>query len=203
MELAAIGTLVGITKSVIDIVKSVSPTFRDRSAQEKLHDGFAELYGRIDILSVQLEQSENLTRMVPAWIELADRIGRSFYRRPSEMNASEVQILDRDLRDLMNESIRDHFSSTFFSVQFDRLPEVPLKLDLFRDRLKTLDRTISNVPPGDVDALNALWPQIRTHFNDARNAASDIERLAEDVHGKLIRELRDAAKLGLGELAAT
>ena len=203
MELAAIGALVGITKSVIDIVKSVGSAMRDRSAQDKLNAGVAELYGRIDILSVQLEQSENLTRMVPAWIELANRIGRSLYGEPSKMTASEVQIVEGDLRDLMHESIRDHFSSTFFREQFDKLPDVPLKLELFRDRLKTLDRTISNMAPGDLSALSALWPQIRTHFNEAQNTARDIERLAEDLHGELIKELRDAAKLGLGELAVT
>jgi hypothetical protein len=188
---------------VIEIVKSVGSVMRDRSAQDALNAGVAELYGRIDILSVQLEQSEDLTRMVPAWIEFSSRIGRSLYGNPSEMTANEVQIFEGDLRQLMQKSIRDHFSSTFFETQFDRLPEAPLKLELFRDRLKTLDATISNVAPGNRDALSAQWPQIRTHFNDAQNAAVQIDRLAEDLHGKLIRELRDAAKLGLGELAAT
>jgi len=112
-----------------------------------------------------------------------------------------MQILDRDLRSLIHESIRDHFSATFFRSKFDRLPDVPLKLEIFRDRLHTLDKTVSAVQPSSVQTLQALWPQITTQFNDARNAAHEIQRIADDLQGKLIQELSDAAKDGLAELA--
>ena len=101
----------------------------------------------------------------------------------------------------MNDSIRDHFSATFFDASFDQLPDVPLRVEIFRDRIRTLDRTISTVQPGNLASLQALWPQITTQFNDTRNAAHEIQRLAEDIHGQLIRELELTASQGLTELA--
>lgn len=199
MDLATIGSLLSITKAVIEVVQGVGSFFSGSSDKERLKAGFTQLYGRVDVLAAQLEQCESLTRMVPAWLELANRM--PFWQQPSALDEREAQILDRDLRGLINDSIRDHFSATFFHSKFDQLPDVPLKLELFRDRLRTLDRTISTVQPGNLQSLQALWPQITTQFNDTRNSASDIQRLAEDLQGRLINELRDAAKQGLAELA--
>lgn len=198
MDLITIGSLLGITKSLIDVVGGVGSFFSLSSTKDTLKSGFAQLYGRIDVLSVQLEQCESLTRMVPAWLELANRM--PMWQQPSPSDQRGAQLLDQDMRSLINDSIRDHFSATFFNSKFDQLPNVPLKLDIFRDRLRTLDRTISTVQPGNVQSLVALWPQITTQFNDTRNAASEIQRLAEDLQGQLIDELRDAAKQGLSQL---
>ena len=197
-ELAAIGALVGITKSLIEIAKDLGSLFSGSSGKERLTAQLAQLYGRIDVLAVQLEQSEQLTRMVPAWLELANRM--PMWQKPSGIDGKEAKILDRDLRSLIHESIRDHFSATFFQSSFDQLPEVPLKLEIFRDRLRTLDKTISTVQPGNIQSLEALWSQITTQFNDTRNAATEIHRLADEVQGRLIKELRDAAKQGLEDL---
>jgi len=199
MDVAMIGSLVAITKSVIEIVKGVGSFFSGSSAKEKLEAGFSQLYGRIDVLSVQLEQSENLTRMVPAWIEVANRM--PIWQQPTALDHHEMQLLDRDLRGLMHDSIRDHFSATFFQSHFDRLPGVSMKLEVFRERLRTLDRTVSTVQPGNVQTLEALWPTITTQFNDARNTASEIQILADDLQGQLIKELREAAQQGLVLLA--
>lgn len=200
MDIATIGSLLGITKSVIEIIKGVGSIFSASSGKEKLKDGFSQLYGRIDVLSVQLEQCESLTRMVPAWLELANHM--PMWQQPSAISPREAQILEQDLRRLIDDSIRDHFSTAFFQSKFDRLPDVPLKIEIFRDRLRTLDRTISAIQPGSTQALVALWPQITTQFNDARNTAYEIQRIADDLQGRLIQELRDAAQQGLTELAS-
>lgn len=199
MEIATIGSLVSITKSLLDLVKGINSRISDNSIRQQLRAEFTHLYARMDDLSVQLDQSERLTRMVPAWLELANRM--PLWQQPLALGNAEAQNLDRDMRSLLDNSIRDHFSSTFFDSQFDRLPDVPLKLEIFRERLRTLDRTVSTVQPGNTQSLEALWPQITTHFNDARNTAYEIQRLADDVHGRLINELRDAAKQGLAELS--
>lgn len=198
MDIVTIGSLIGITKSLVEVLKDAGRLFSGSSAKAKLESAFAELYERIEVLSVQLEQSEGLTRMVPAWLELANRM--PMWQEVTAIEHREAQILDQDLRNLINDSIRDHFSATFFRSNFDRLPGVPVKLEIFRDRLHTLDRTVSTVQPGNVESLKALWPQLTTQFNDARNAAYEIQRIADDLQGQLIQELRDAAKEGLVEL---
>jgi hypothetical protein len=198
VSLATIGTLLAITNSVIEVIKGAGSLFSGASAKEKLKTAVTQLYGRIDELSLQLEQCESLTRMIPAWLELANRM--PLWQQPAGMDEREQQLLDRDLRSLIHESMRDHFSGTFFNSRFDKLPDIPLKLEIFRDRLRTLDRTISAVQPGHVPSLVALWPQITTQFNDARNAACAIQQHAEDLQGRLIQELREAARQGLDEL---
>jgi hypothetical protein len=196
--LATIGTLLAITNSVIEVIKGLGSFLSGSSAKEKLKTTVAQLYGRIDALGVQLAQCEELTRMVPAWLELAKRM--PLWKKPDSLDDREAQLLDDDLRSLIHESMRDHFSGTFFNSRFDQLPDIPLKLEIFRERLRTLDRTISAVQPSHPPSLIGLWPQITTQFNDARNTAFEIQHLAEDLQGRLIQELRDAARQGLAEL---
>jgi nitrogen fixation-related uncharacterized protein len=156
-----------------------------------MKDSFAVFSGRLEILSIQLEQSESLTRMVPAWLEVANRM--PVWRSAGDLTPDDVQRLDGDLRSFINDSVRDHFSTTFFRSNFNQLPEVEKKLDIFRAKLKDLDRTVSAIPPGNVEVFKGLWAAMTTQFNDLRNAAWEISQLADDVQGNLIRELREAA----------
>jgi hypothetical protein len=133
--------------------------------------------------------------MVPAWLEVANLL--PVWRSASDLSHDDFRRLDGDLRRLVHESLRDHFSGTFFRTEFGKLPGIPPKIDILRDRLRTLDRTVSSIPPGNVDAFRALWQVITTHFNDCRNAATDVLRLAEDTQGDLIKELDEAATVGL------
>jgi hypothetical protein len=198
VEIATIGSLVGITKGLIDIVKGAGSFFSGGPAKDTVTLQVAKLYGRIEQLAIQLEQCERLTRTVPAWMGIADRM--PMWAQVSSLSPERAQSLDRDLRGLIDESVRDTFSGTFFRSDVDRLPDIPDQIRIFRARLTSLDTTISAIPPGNLPALQALWGQITTQFNDARNSARDIQRRAEDLQADLIRELREAASDGLGAL---
>ena len=200
VDIATIGTLVTITKGLVEIIKGIGSFFGGASDKTKLSGEFRTLYGRIDVLALQLEQCERLTRSVPAWLELANRM--PMWGDPATLEANQAQTVDRDLRSLIHESVRDHFSGTFFQTDFNRLPDVPVQLEIFRARLRTLDQTVSAIQPGNIQALRALWAQITTQFNDARNTAWEIQRKAEDLQGALIQELREAAASGLKEMNA-
>jgi hypothetical protein len=199
MDPALIGSLITYTTSLIDIVKQVRSAF-SHSSRDSVATSLRQMYERVNVLSEQLAQSERLTRMVPAWLELANRM--PVWQQASDLDPRDARALDADLRSLVNDSIRDHFSATFFRSSFDRLPDVPLRVQIFRDRITTLDRTVSTVQPGNFASLQALWPQITTQFNDTRNAAYEIQRLADDLHGQLIDELREASAQGLQQLPA-
>lgn len=200
VDIATIGTLVTITKGLVEIIKGIGSFFGGASDKLKLSREFRTLYSRIDMLALQLEQCERLTRNVPAWLELANRM--PLWGDPEHLEVNQAQSIDRDLRSLIHESVRDHFSGTFFQTDFNRLPDVPVQVEIFRAQLRTLDQTVSAIQPGNIQALKAMWSQITTQFNDARNTAWDIQRKAEDLQGSLIRELRDAAASGLKELNA-
>jgi hypothetical protein len=200
--LTTIGTLVGITKAAVDTLKGLRDLFDAKDAKrianesqakfEKVDEDFAAFHKRLGILALQLEQSEALTRMVPAWFEVANRM--PVWKSVNDLTREDIQHLDNDLRSFLHESIRDHFSTTFFSTNFDQLPGIERLLDIFRAKLGDLDHTVSAIPPGNVDVFKGLWPTITTQFNDLRNAAGQVSSQADDVHSALIRELRESAK---------
>lgn len=55
-------------------------------------------------------------------------------------------------------------------------------------------RPVTAVPPGNAPAFKALWASLSTQFNSLTNRALEIERLAEDLQGSLVRELVQASK---------
>jgi hypothetical protein len=202
IALAVIGTLVGITKSVVETIKNLKDLFATKDSKRisneaetkllSIKDNFSNFYGRMDILSIQLEQSTVLTKMVPAWLEVASLM--PVWTAVENLTNDDIRRIDMDLRRFMHDSIRDHFSSTFFGKNFDKLPDVENHLVIFRAKLKDLDRTVSAIPPSNSAAFKSLWPSITTQFNDLRNAAFDTSNLAEQLQGQLIHELRDSAQ---------
>jgi hypothetical protein len=198
VDLTAIGTLATIAVSVVSAAKGLKDllagrrgTDQEESTLNALQTAFNEYNGRMRVLAEQLEQSERLTRMVPAWLELADRM--PVWKQASDLNDHEAKTVLDDLRGFIHESIRDHFSGTFFHTDFAELPNIPEKLNVFRARLKTIDGTLS--PITNTAGLRAFWPQIATQLNDAVNAARDIQQDADNIQGDLIREIRDAANI--------
>jgi hypothetical protein len=205
VDIATIGALVGLGKGVAEAIKAISGLFGTRDDRKivtesppkmaALQAALNQYQGRMRVLAEQLRQAESLTRMVPAWLEVANLL--PVWRNASDLSQEDCRRLDGDFRRLVNDSLRDHFSGTFFRTEFGKLPGIPPKIDNLRDRLTTLDRTVASIPPGNIDGFRALWPSITTHFNDCRNAASDVLRLAEDVQGNLIKELAEAATVDL------
>jgi len=171
--ITTIGALVGITKAVVDTLKSLRDLFDARDAKrianesqakiEKVNENFAAFHKRLEILSLQLEQSEALTRMVPAWLEVASLM--PVWKGVNDSTQEDIRRLDSDLRSFIHESVRDHFSTTFFRTNFDQLPEVERQLDIFRAKLRDLDRTVSAIPPGNSEVFKGLWATITISVN--------------------------------------
>lgn len=196
IELATIGTLVSIGKNVIDAVKALkgAVSLKDNESDEKmkaLEEAFNNFSGRISVLAEQLEQSERLTRQVPAWLEVASRM--PMWKSIEQMDEREAKDTLEDLKRFIFDSIRDHFSGTFFHTDFDKLPELQRKIEFFRDRLTTLDNSLKPIAPGNLAVFKGMWPQIVTQFNDATNSASEIQRQADDVQAELIKELKETS----------
>jgi hypothetical protein len=140
-----------------------------------------------EFASKGLEQSERLNRMIPAWDAYANQI--HIWKQLSDMTPEEAQRIHVALGQLVNSSIRDQFSATFFRTEFDTLPAMEDKLKEFRTNLNNLDRTLRALPAGNFEAFKALWPNITVEFNNLRTSGYEVGRLAEDIHGKLIDEL--------------
>jgi hypothetical protein len=130
--------------------------------------------------------------MLNAWLEVARLM--PMWSDVNRLTSDDIRRIDSDLRGFISESVGDHFSSIFFSSNFDKLPGIERKIDIFRAKLNDLDRTINAIPPGNTEVFKGLWGTITTQFNDLRNMAQEISRLADDIQGSLIHELRDAAQ---------
>jgi hypothetical protein len=147
---------------------------------------------RLEGLAMQLQQSERLTRMIPTWEAYANQI--PMVGDINTLSDAEAQGVHVALRQLIESSIRDQFSGTFFRSEFDTLPGMERQLDFFREHLKNLDRTVSTIPAGNLGAFRVLWPNLSVEFNNLRNSGYDVRRLAEDIHGKLIDELLESTR---------
>jgi hypothetical protein len=192
-----IGSLVTISKTFLDsfvVLKGLMPSRGGPSdvALTAMRDTIDRFQTRLEGLAIQLQQSERLTRMIPAWEAYANEV-----TPVADINTiaeTEAQRIHVALRNLIESSIRDQFSGTFFRSQFDSLPGMERELDVFRAHLGNLDRTVSTIPAGNLGAFKALWPSLSVQFNDLRNSGYQVRRLAEDINGKLIDELLDSTR---------
>lgn len=192
-----IGSLVTISKTFLDsfvVLKGLLPS-RGSSAEvavTAMRDTIDQFQTRLEGLAIQLQQSERLTRMIPAWEAYATEVTPvADITTVSDVEAQRIHVA---LRNLIESSIRDQFSGTFFRSQFDALPGLESQLTVFRAHLNNLDRTVSAIPAGNLAAFRALWPSLSIQFNELRNSGYSVRRLAEEIHARLIDELLESTR---------
>jgi hypothetical protein len=202
-----VGSLIGISKSFLDafsalrkLVSDTKATGTDKAFVE-MRDKANQFQTRLEGLAIQLEQTERLTRMIPAWEAYANQIPA--WKDMAKIPDEEAQQIHVGLRQLVDSSIRDQFSGTFFRTEFDNLPDMRRRIDIFRAHITNLDRTCSGIPAGNLLAFRSLWSSISTEFNNLKNAAYDVRRNAEDVQAQLIDELLSSSQEARKFLAAT
>ena len=191
-----IGSLIGISKTFLEtfaLLKKVVGESRGGESATILSDmreKVNQFQTRLEGLAIQLEQTERRTRMIPAWEAYANQI--EVWKNVADTNSvpdPEAQRIHVSLRQLVDSSIRDQFSGTFFRTDFDDLPDMKRLIDIFRAHVTNIDRTCSGIPAGNLQAFRALWSSIGTEFNNLKNAAYEVRRHAEDLQGRLIAEL--------------
>jgi hypothetical protein len=187
VPLTEIGTLVSIVKGLLDLVKSGSSLLGRKDSPQLLQP----LQQRIAIISEQLQNSIALTKLLPLWLKEHE----AFDLFADKLDDEKVRSLDTKLRELIRDSVHDHFSSAFFRTNFKSLPPVSVAIDKFREKLKTLETQIDFVPPGDAAAWRHSWPVIKVRMSDLRRAAVEVENLAEQAQADVVRELREAGEV--------
>jgi hypothetical protein len=123
----------------------------------ELREKVDRFQARLEGLAIQLEQTDRLTRMVPAWEAYANQL--QVWKDVPNLPEAEAQQIHVALRQLIESSIRDQFSGTFFRTDFDDLPGIKSLIDIFRASANNVDRTCSGIPAGNLQAFRALWPQ--------------------------------------------
>jgi hypothetical protein len=188
-----VGSLVTISKGVLDTFGSLRKLLEQKSpdaatvAAAELTERIDHFQARLEGIAIQLQQAERLTRMIPAWEAYANQI--STWKDVPTVPDADAQQIHVALSQLIDSSIRDQFSGTFFRTDFDDLPDMRRLIDIFRAHITNLDRTISGIPAGNLHAFRALWPSISTEFNNLKNSSYEVRRRAEDIQGDLIAEL--------------
>lgn len=198
-EIAAAGALVLLAKNLVDTIKGLGDVLRASRRNEREVARFKDLLTQVDKynhrlgdLARQLEQSERLTRQVPAWLEVANRM--PLWQTSDQLEMRDIKKLDEELRQFVFDSVQDHFSATFFHTDFSALPDVVTELKIFRSFLTEFDKTLSAVPRGNVEAFRSLWSSLATQFTSLTNKAWELRRLAEELQGQLVRELVESAQ---------
>jgi hypothetical protein len=203
-----IGSLVTISKGVLDSLKIVNDLFKSQkknsnSSSETVVSNLKEqvdsFQSRLEGLAIQLQQSEKLTRMIPAWEATANNI--HVVGDISSLSNEEALRIHVSLRNLIDASVRDTFSSTFFRSDFAALPGMGVQIEVFRSHIKNLDRTVSTIPAGNLEVFKSLWPSLSVEFNNVRNAGYEIRNKSEDLQARLIEELLESTREARKSLA--
>jgi len=185
--LTEVGVLVGIVKALVDVAKTGTDLFGKR--QKATAESVEKLKERIAGIAEQLQQSVALSNLLPIWLK--DHANVDLFT--DKLSNDDVKVLDSKLRQLISDSVHDHFSGTFFRTSFACLPGVEAGISRFRERLIALEQQIDGITPGDAVAWRRTWPLIKSRMSDLRIEAVKINTLASEIHSQLVQELRQAA----------
>src|SRR5437867_4238394 len=185
-----IGALVGIVKTLLEAGKTGWELFGGAS-KKSTAESVKKTQERLAGIADQLFQSMALSKMLPIWLK--EHATVDLYTE--DLSDDEVKLLDSRLRQLISDSIHDHFSGTFFRTIFAVLPGVEAGIKTFRDKLLALETQLNGIPPGDATSWRRAWPIVKMRMQDLRLEAVKLDNVADEVHASLVRELRDAASL--------
>ena len=186
--LTEIGILVTIVKNLGDIAKTGGDLFGGKKKAEETASAVIDLKGRISGIAEQLHESVVLSKMLPIWKKDYEK----FDIFKNNLSDDDVRMLDAKLRELIDDSIHDHFSGTFFRTSFADLQEVDKAISGFRERLTDLEKQLKGIAPGNAEAWRYSWPTLKVRLQDLRQKADTVYDLADDAHSALIKELREA-----------
>jgi gas vesicle protein len=186
-----VGALVGILKALLEAAKSGRELLGGGASKKATAEAVRKTQDRLAGIADQLFQSVALSKMLPIWLK--EHATVDLYT--DALSDDEVKLLDSRLRQLISDSIHDHFSGTFFRTSFAVLPGVEAGIKGFRDRLLALETQLNGIPPGDATSWRRAWPIVKVRMHDLRLEAVKLDNLADDVHASLVRELKDAAQL--------
>jgi hypothetical protein len=186
-----IGALVAILKALLDAAKSGRELFGGSSSKKATAEAVKKTQARLGGIAAQLFQSVALSKMLPIWLK--EHATVDLYT--DALTDDEVKLLDSRLRQLVSDSIHDHFSGTFFGTSFAVLPGVEAGIKGFRDKLLALESQLNGIPPGDAISWRRSWPVVKVRMHDLRLEAVKLDNVADEVHASLVRELKDAASL--------
>ena len=184
--LTEIGALVAIVKNLLEGTKTGIDIFGRRGDAQKT---VKDLQARVSGIAEQLDRCVSLSKMLPLWLKDHSEVNLF----TEKLSDEDVRLLDSKLRDLIGDSIHDHFSGVFFRMSFGVLPGIDTAMADFQQRLLALEVQLNGVPAGDAVAWRRSWRVIKVRMSDLRQEAVKIDNLAEQIHAQLVKELRDAS----------
>ncbi|KWK74153.1 hypothetical protein WM15_32385 [Burkholderia ubonensis] len=150
-----------------------------------------ELKARVAGLAAQLNETATLITYVPTWVRQCDQI---LYPRVDSSAVDKIQRQMEQLTMLISESRFDYFSGAIFKTKYDFLPGVSEAMDKFRNLLDDVQESQSKVRwDVELPALQKDWSIVEIRLHDLRNEADKIRICANELHGRLIEELRQAS----------
>ncbi len=183
-----LGALVAIVKGLLDIAKS-GRDFTGSKAKAT-GDTVERLKDRMAGLADQLFACVMLVKTIPIWL----RNCADIEVQVDTLTDEEVRRLQIALTRLISDSRYDSFSAAFYRTSFARLPGVDSSIQSFRRDLEKLGEQCEYVRPnGDIGAWRKEWPALLQNLSYLRREAVSLLQQADEVHGALIGELKQAA----------
>ena len=185
--LTEIGALVSIVKGLFDVAKTGTDLFGAK--KKKTVQALETLQARISGLAEQLYETVSLLKTIPVWLRQCGQIlGQSI-----ELSADQIKQQQTLLTQLISDSRYDSFSDAFYVTKYDALPGLAKPMSSFRELLERLDddhrKLRYDVP---LQALRTDWATLKARLLDLRNQAEGVMNVSNELHGKLIAELKEA-----------
>ena len=113
------------------------------NSTEKLKRSFKFLQDQINDLSLQISQIENITRLLPSWIEKINQLKNNVLI--PNLDGISLLNLCSDLEEFIRRSASGNLGSIFFGKLFDKLSSVNEKRIEIRMSLRDLQTDISEI----------------------------------------------------------
>ncbi|HEY7182345.1 MAG TPA: hypothetical protein VIC84_13040 [Blastocatellia bacterium] len=185
-----IGTLVAIVKGLADVAKTGTDLFGKRK-QDTL-DRVDQLKGRVAGIAEQLYETVSLLKTIPAWLRQCEDV----LFRPDNLSADAIQQQHILLHRLISDSRYDSFSDAFYRTKYDALPGLEKPMVTFRDLLERFEKDHSQMRfDVELRPLRTDWAKLKGRLRDLRDQAESIRRTANELHGRLIDELKQSGSV--------
>ncbi len=160
--------------------------------RKETSESIKKLTARVAGIAEQLYETVALLKTIPTWLRQSEEI----LSQPDELKLDEIQRYHVVLNRLISDSRYDSFSDAFYRTKYDALPGLEKPMVTFRELLEKLEdehhKMRFDVP---LNALQRDWAKLKNRLRDLSDQAERIRQTANELHGKLIDELKRSGEV--------
>ena len=208
MNSSNIVNLVSLTKNLAETIRKVCDLAdsNQNADQElinftdELKKSFSSLQDRINYLSLQISQIEDITRMLPLWIKRVNQLQNKIVipSYDDRFILDSCSNLYSDFELFLYQSTSDCFGSIFYEKSFDQLFGVNARIAKIREILMILKdaiRAVFSKNHRNYKNWQSYLDVVMLHLNNLNMMGNELNCYCINLREKLINELEEVATI--------